>query len=166
MAVDPVVYGPVTVKTGVNSVGVTDGNVLIAIEESHPVVGVPTDTEGGLDADYVQRGSRAVVTITFSVFDRDIAADIRGVLKTIASPTVAEWGEPQTPGLLRFGDHPGVPSLTLVGLKRTITLAKTTLDPDSTVRLEAIGNAAARLTIVLIAHQDGSGDLYTDTTTT
>ena len=140
-------------------------NVLVTVEESHPVVEVTTDTEGGLAEDYVQRGSRAVVTITFAKFDREIAADIRGVLKTIATPAVAAWGEPQTPGLLRFGDHPSVPSLTLEGVKNTLTFAKTTLDPDSTVRLEAIGNAASRLTVVLIAHQDGSGDLYTQSTT-
>jgi len=165
------VWGPVTVKLGSTTIGQTDGQLLIEQEVYHPVEAITTDARGGEPADFMQKGSRAIVTITFISWDDAAIEDLCGALMGGNTPAFTDSGDAQTVGLLRFADRPaGTHTLVLAGTKATAanggftrTYPSVTLDPEATVRLQRIDPAPSRKSIALIALPDGSGNLWTDT---
>lgn len=174
MAVDFQVWGPITVKYASTSVGQTDGQLQIEQEVYHPAEAITTDARGGEPADYVQKGSRAVVTMTLIGWDRAAIEDLAGALMGGNTPAFTDAGDAQTVGSLRFADRPaGTNTLVLAGTKATAanggytrTYPKATLDPEATVRLQRMGSTASRVSFALVCLPDDSGNLWTDASVT
>lgn len=168
-----VIYGPVTIETGSDVVGQTDGNLLVSVVMVEGLIPITTDAQGGLPEDYIQQASRAKVIISFQKYDPALINTLRGRLRTQASPAVAGVGVAGSVGMLARADRPATRNLILRGTKVTsrnggkvVTFPDVIRDPETDIGFENIGVKAGIVRMGLLAFPDGSGNVYTEANVT
>lgn len=168
-----VIYGPVSIETGSDVVGQTDGNLLVTVTLIEGLIPINTDAQGGLPEDYIQQASRAKVLISFQKYDPTLVNTLRGRLRVQATPAVAGVGVAGAVGLLARADRPATRNLILRGTKVTsrnggkvITFPDVIRDPETDLGFENIGTKASVARLGLLAFPDGSGNVYTEASVT
>lgn len=167
------VGGPTLTKIGSNTLGQTDGNLLIGYERVAPMTEIPTDARGGMPEDFLQRDMYILLTLPLIQFDRtEMLKNAMGRLKS-AVPVLAEEGEAGDIGHLVIGDG-GSFILNIEftrkdaagNSQRNLSFPRVILDPETNFRLDDLGWPTMKSNLVLRAMRDGSSPPVIYTTTT
>lgn len=167
--------GPTLTKIGSNTLGQTDGNLLIGYERVAPMTEVTTDARGGMPEDFIQRDMYILLTLPLIQFDRtEMLKNAMGRLK-LAVPVLADEGEAGDIGLLAIADG-GSFILNIEFTRKdaagnsheNLSFPRVILDPDTNFRLDDIGWPTMKSNLVLRAMRDGSNPpvIYTKSTIT
>jgi hypothetical protein len=171
MATQLMVAGPVTMTYGGTTLGNSDGQALITIQDVRPFTPITEDAAGGEPTDFIQLRGHAIVSVDLIRWDPDVLDDIHAAIassSTTASPAFDSPGTAGTVGMLRIADG-GYRQLVVTGTKVTAsngfeayTFPRAFLDPNQPFEFRDVGaRRPTRAVLNMRCELDGSGNVYT-----